>query len=106
MKLITKEIAKKLLPIGGSSEMSAEEIKIPLKMFNPCGGQSWYVWEFDGKDEMYGYVNLGDDRFAECGYISFKELQALRLPFGLSIERDIMWDGNTTLAGVREGRAR
>ena len=38
---------------------------------------------------MYGYANLGDDEMAEFGYINLSELQNLKLPLGLTIERDL-----------------
>jgi hypothetical protein len=98
MKLLTKDILGRLPKIGETSEQSAEETKVPLKLF---GGQStWFITEFDGEDMMYGFCDLGDPQFAELGYVSFKELLSIRFQFGLSVERDKYWDSNTTLAEV------
>lgn len=38
---------------------------------------------------MFGYCHLGDDEMAELGYVMLSELEELRLPFGMSIERDL-----------------
>lgn len=101
MMLITKEIAEKLKPIGSTSNMKLEDIKVPLKFFNPYGIGTWWIWEWDGKDEMYGIAELSEK---EVGYVSFKELQELKVPpFGLGIERDKFWDQNTTAHEVMYG---
>jgi len=96
MKLITKEILKKLPGLYANEDKETKDIKIPLKLFNPCGSQTWYITEYDEKEELaFGYVTgMGSD---ELGYVSIKELKSLRLPYGLSIERDMYWNGNTTL---------
>jgi len=38
---------------------------------------------------MFGWV---DGDFPELGYVSLKELMGVRLPFGMSIERDLYWN--------------
>jgi hypothetical protein len=99
MKLLTKEILKALPAIGATSEMSAENVKVPLKLFNPCGAQSWFITEYNAETrEAFGYVTgMGND---ELGYISMEEVETVRLPFGLKIERDMHWDMSNTLAQV------
>jgi hypothetical protein len=39
----------------------------------------WYVSEFDGDDEFYGYVALGSRGNAEWCCFSFRELKALNI---------------------------
>jgi len=100
MKLITKEILKKLPKLYATDSMAKDKIRIYLKFFNPCGSGTWYITEFDGIDTMFGYVTgLGHD---ELGYISLKELSNIKLKFGLKIERDMWWDDKKTLANVME----
>jgi hypothetical protein len=41
-------------------------------------------------DQLFGLTDLG---FPELGYWSLSEMQALRLPFGLGIERDLHFEG-------------
>ena len=102
MKLLTKEILAALPVLRATSEMSAENVKVPLKLFNPCGAQSWFITEYDPETrEAFGYVTgMGSD---ELGYISMNEVESVRLPFGLKIERDMHWDMNNTLAQVMAG---
>ena len=95
MKLLTKELRKKLPKLYTNENKEIGDVEIIVKFFNPAGGQTWYCTEFDGDDLFFGYVNLGDPECAELGYFSLKELQSLQLPFGLSIERDMYYEGHT-----------
>lgn len=98
MKLITASISKQLAPIGATSEKPASEVLVPLKLFDPCGSGTWFITEFDGEDLMFGLCYIFEP---ELGYVSFKELQSVRNPFGLGIERDKFWNGKTTLQEVQ-----
>ena len=101
MKLITKAIAEALPPLYANEDKNPEDIKVPLKLFNPVGQGYWYITEMNPETGiMFGWCDLG---FPELGYVDFNELKALQLPFGLSIERDMNWDGNTTLRQVMDG---
>jgi len=100
MKIFTKEVLAKLPALGTNAEKSMEEVKVPLKLFNPAGAGTWYITEYDPEEELaFGFVNLGDPEMAELGYIYVPELLQLKLPFGLSIERDRHF-GNHTLKEV------
>lgn len=102
MKILTAAILKALPAIGTTSNMRAEAIKVPLKVFNPGGSQSWFITEYDPKSgEAFGYVTgMGND---ELGYIDMNELLTVRGHFGLPMERDSSWDPKTTLAAVMSG---
>ena len=102
MKLITKEILKRLPKLGDTAEKNSSEVKVPLKLFNPCGGESWFITEYDPESEIaFGYVT--GVQFPELGYISIKELKSIRLKWGLTIERDMHWNMKTTLKEVMDG---
>lgn len=101
MMLITKEIARKLPKLYANENKSADETKVPLKLFNPTGIGTWYITEYDPDTEMaFGWCDLG---FPELGYVSIAELREFKGLLGLGIERDINWDSNTTLAQVMNG---
>ena len=51
-----------------------------------CGSADWYPVEYDGEDEFFGFVNLGDDDMAEWGYFSFAELKGICVPGSPIIE--------------------
>ena len=94
MKLITKEIEAKLLKNIGN----AEQDKPYLKLFNPCGSGTWLITEYDKEDRvLFGLCDLGLG-FPELGYVALQELESLKLPFGLTIERDAWFEPDKTLA--------
>lgn len=105
MKLITKEIAKKLPRIGETGHLEAKDVKVPLKLFNPCGGGTWYITEYNEDEGLaFGYVTLGDPTMAELGYIDMNDLMSAKFPpFGLGIERDMHF-GDHTLEEVMNSR--
>ena len=58
-----------------------------LKYFTPDGSWTWFLTEYDpGQRLAFGLV-IGHER--ELGYFSFTELEVLRGPMGLPIERDL-----------------
>ena len=60
-----------------------------LKLFNPLGAATWIATELDEDDDsLFGLADLGFGR-PELGSFSLREIAAIRLPFGLGIERDL-----------------
>jgi len=83
---MTKELRKKIPPL-----YAQQNIKDPIvyaKYFMPGSHWTWYVLEFDGKDTFFGYV---DGDYQELGYFSLSELEGIRGPLGLKVERDLYW---------------
>ena len=89
MKILTQEVLNAFKKQGKTGNKSAKDIKIVLKLFSPVGAATWYIYEKETDDIYWAFVNLGDIDCAECGTVSMSELMALRLPFGLHIERDM-----------------
>lgn len=105
MKLMTSKIRKRFKKQGDTSEKSADEIKIIVKYFNPTGVGTWFCFEYDGKDTLQCFANLGDDTFAETGTVSLKELKSFKGAFGLGVERDLYF-GKHTLKEVQDFKIR
>lgn len=86
MKLITEAQRAELVKNAGLRDADPRP---PLKLFNPCGAATWLFTELgeDG-DTLFGLCDLGFG-FPELGYASLSEIAATRLPFGLTIERDL-----------------
>jgi hypothetical protein len=60
-----------------------------LKLFNPLGAATWIATELDEDDDsLLGLADLGFG-CPELGSFSLREIAAIRLPFGLAIERDL-----------------
>jgi hypothetical protein len=92
MKILTKAIENAFKKQGDTSNKSMSEIKIVMKLFNPCGAGTWYIYEHLESDIYMVFVNLGDSEMAECGTVSMSELTSIRVGFGLKLERDIHFD--------------
>jgi hypothetical protein len=99
-KLITKEIDAQLrangqLALDGKDTSNTKPV---LKLFNPCGAATWLISERDPEepDLLFGLCDLGFG-CPEIGRVSLAEIEALRLPFGLRIERDIHFKATKTL---------
>ena len=88
MKILTQEILDAFKKQGKTGRKSAKDIKIVLKLFNPTGAGTWYIYEKEDEDIYWAFVNLGDVDCAECGTVSMSELLDFRGMFGLPIERD------------------
>ena len=89
MMILTKEVLNAFAKQGKTGNKSMKDIKIVLKLFNPCGAGTWYLYEKEDDDIYWGFVNLGDVDCAECGTVSMSELMAYRGRFNLGIERDM-----------------
>jgi hypothetical protein len=88
MKILTQEVLNAFAKQGYTGDKEMKDIKIVLKLFNPSGAGTWYLYEKEDDDIYWGFVNLGDPEMAECGTVSMSELMAYRGRFGLKIERD------------------
>ena len=88
MKLLTKEIRRRLPPLY-SSERDKDPI-VQVKFFCPWSDWTWYATEFDGKDLFFGLVEGFE---TEWGYFSLSEMESVRV-FGAvpAIERDMWFD--------------
>lgn len=78
-------VAKNLPPLY-SQEGKGEDAIAQVKFFTPDSSWTWWVSEYDPEEKMFFGVVKGYER--EYGYFSLNELQEIRGPFGLKIERD------------------
>ena len=91
MKLLTQEIRKKLPPLYAQDSKGGKAVAY-VKFFTPSSNWTFYVLEFDGEDTFFGLV---DGFEKELGYFSLSELEKVRGPMGLPIERDLYWKPKT-----------
>lgn len=91
MNLLTDEIKRKFkeYPLY-SQDGKGKDSVVLVKYFNPCGAGTWLITEAkeqeDGDWLLFGYCHI---QCFEWGYVLLSELQNLKLPFGLTIERDL-----------------
>ena len=91
MKLLTKKLRRKLPPLYAQNGKGGKAV-VYLKLFTPDSNFTYYATEFDGEDTFFGLV---DGHEKELGYFSLKELESIKGPLGLPIERDLWWKPKT-----------
>jgi len=97
MKLLTKEIRNKLPPLYSQDGKGSKAIAY-VKFFLPSG--SWTWWAVEGSPVLdenhveidFHFFGLVDGHCKELGYFSLSELQSVRGPLGLHVERDKFWE--------------
>jgi len=82
--------AYEYVPAGALPMIGSQDPIARVKLFDPTGSWTWYLSEYDpdpdGGGLAFGLV-IGHE--VELGYVSLDELAAVRVRFGLPIERDI-----------------
>lgn len=96
MQLLTKELRKKLPPIG--TTQAQENPMAICKFFTPDANWTWWPFEFDGKDTFFGAVSGME---FELGNFSLSELQETTGALGLHVERDLYFKP-TPLSKIHE----
>jgi len=69
-----------------------------LKLFNPAGAGTWLITEIgDDGDTLFGLCDL-EMGFPELGSVSLGEITSVKLPLGLTIERDVAFEGRVPIS--------
>ena len=93
MLLLTQDQRVRLIANGKSR---GDHVPV-VKFFNPVAAGTWLFSELDEDgDTLFGLCDLGFG-FSEMGRASLAEITAVKLPFGLSIERDLHFEGRFPL---------
>lgn len=93
MILLTPELRERLLANGRRRGLDHVPV---VKFFNPLGIGTWLATELDEDgDTLFGLADIG---CPELGSYSLAEMQALELPLGMGIERDILFEGEFPLS--------
>ena len=61
-----------------------------IKYFTPGSSLTWYVVEYNPEERLCFGLVIGHER--ELGYFSLNELETVRGPLGLKIERDLHFE--------------
>ena len=87
MKLVTAKISKLLKKYNYLSQDGKGENAIVIARFFGGSSCTWYILEgTEDEDIVFGLANLGYG--FEYGTMSLSELQSIRFPLGLGVERD------------------
>ena len=93
MLLLTKVQRSQLLANG---QDRGDHVPV-VKLFSPVGAATWLLSELDADgDTLFGLADLGFGS-PELGSVSLTEIESVTLPLGLSIERDLHFEGRFPL---------
>jgi hypothetical protein len=96
MKLLPDEI-RKILPPAYSQDGKGGKAVAYVKFFTPDSNWTWYATEGEsiqdesGQEVDFQFFGLADGLEKELGYFNLRELEMVRGPMGLPIERDLHW---------------
>lgn len=82
------EIRANLPPLYANEEVGLAALAL-VKFFTPDANWTWYASEFDGEDIFFGLVSGLE---VEFGYFALSELEDIRGPLGLPVERDLHFE--------------
>lgn len=101
MILLTEELKKRFARVG-RQESKLWDALVIARYFVPWGSWTWYATEYYPKDRIFfGYVC---GMFDEWGYFSLDEMQDLKGPMGLGMERDLHYTEKTLREALSEDR--
>lgn len=86
MKLLTKEIEKKLPALYSTENTRCEDKIAQVKFFHPLSDWTWYGIEYNPAEKLFWGLVCGFDN--EYGYFSLDELESIT-KLGLGVERDV-----------------
>ncbi|MEW9616055.1 DUF2958 domain-containing protein [Shinella sp. S4-D37] len=88
MKLLTPELRIALLA-NNLAARDADHVPV-VKLFVPWSNATWLLTEMEPDGRCFGLCDLGLGE-PELGYVSVEELESIRGPAGLTVERDLYW---------------
>ena len=95
-----KELREKLPPLYSQDGKGGKAV-VYAKYFTPSSSWSWYITEGEpvlsesGIEVDYKFFGLVFGHEKELGYVLLSELEEVRGPMGLPIERDLHWKPKT-----------
>jgi Protein of unknown function (DUF2958) len=93
MQLLTPDLRARLI-VNGQTQGGHVPV---VKFFSPVGAATWLFSELDADgDTLFGLCDLGFG-CPEMGSASLSEIAAVILPLGLTIERDLCFEGRFPL---------
>ena len=102
MKLLTKELEQRFPKLNATENKKPEDIEIIAKFFDPCSSWSWYATEGNREGDdfiFFGFVRGFEN---ELGNFSLRELEEVKGPLGLGIERDLHFGKHTLAECMKE----
>jgi Protein of unknown function (DUF2958) len=96
-ELMPAEVAAGVPPLY-AQDGKGGDATVYVKLFTPWTSWTWFVTEYDPAERIAFGLAVGP--VAELGYFALEELEGVRGPAGLRIERDL-WFTPRPMADVR-----
>jgi hypothetical protein len=87
MQLLTDELRGQMPPLYAQEH--EEDAMVYVKFFTPWTNWTWYATEGSQQEDDYIFFGFVFGHVGEWGYFSLSELESVRGPAGLTIERDL-----------------
>ena len=87
MKLLPAELRASLPPLYAQEKMT--DPIVHAKFFTPDSNWTWYVTEGEAEEDDFRFFGYVCGMEEEWGYFVLSELESVRGPLGLPIERDL-----------------
>ena len=100
MKLLPKELREKLPPLY-AQDGKGGRATVHVKFFLSSSSWTWYILEGEpvldesGREVDFRFFGMVDGHEKELGYFCLSELESVKGPMGLPIERDLWWKPKT-----------
>ena len=94
MNLLPDEVRRILPPLYSQESKGGDALAV-LKFFTPDSGWTWWITEGAPEGDDFMFFGLVEGLEKELGYFSLSELQSVRGPLGLRVERDLYWQPKT-----------
>ena len=89
MKLITKEVEKRLQEYPLYSQDGKKKDAVCVVKFFMCGvSWTWYILEANLEEKILYGITVNPSGECEYGYVSLAELETVKNSWGLGVERD------------------
>ena len=97
--LIPDTILQTIPPLYAQENKQGDAIAY-VKLFTPDSNFTWYILEIDSDNNLcFGYVVA---QFNEYGYFTLLELESLRGPLNMKVERDIYFTPTKIVDIIKE----
>lgn len=92
MKLLTKQNMKELPKLYATDGQNEKQVIV--KYFTPWANWTWYVVEGEQMENGdWEFFGLTEGTYNEWGYFWLSQLQEIKGPFGMKVERDLNYTG-------------
>jgi len=88
MQLITTELEETIPMLYATEDIKLEDKRVYAKLFTPDTDWTWYIMELS-IEERICFAMTQNDSCMEIGYTSIDELESIKGPLGLGVERDL-----------------